>query len=804
MAATIHQLPSSGMSKEDRKISRSKDFLWKEFFRDPSKWRDYREGKSSPNYPDFKLEATGEPLWMDSWRNPSWVHGELRRKGFIQEECQGSLRREHRSREPCRDTPSSEATEGNVKMENCCHPSGVSGSLGFTGHDTYGQLLSCEAAEEDRMISPSVGLLSTEFSRISSKRLRDCDHNVILRNRDSKHKVAGDPLWMNSWGNSSGVEGELRIRGFLREPYLDNASTTQVDLLVASLRICTRKKDLVKGTRIHHDLVQRQLVEKCSDALVTMYAKCGELVKAKTLLDSHKSKDVITWTALITGYARGGQGQSALDCLDHMQREGVLPDAVTYASALKACATLRAADRGKHIHEEIARQGMLQNCIVVGTALVDMYAKCGILSEARRVLEELPSRNVVSWSALVAGYAQEGETEQALNCLEQMRREGIAPNAVTYISTLKACGTIRDVKRGRHIHNEIKRQGLLQNNLTLGNALVDMYAKCGDVSEAHLVLKGLPARDVISWNTLIAGYAHEGRAEQALNCLEKMQHEGILPDAVTCASVLNVCSHLGLVEEGQVIFENMTTKYGVKPSLECYTCMIDLIGRAGHLQKAVRLIQDMPSSDYIFLWHALMGACQKWVDVHVGRWAFEQAVKLDGSEGSTYVLMANIYAEAGMEEEAKSIEAMRIRNKAWKKPGCSWWTDSSNVAHKFSVGDTKHAEDRSINVKLEEISHKLWHHGHSESLHRMSQNILSAAKSHLLCRHSEMLALACALTNAPQRDTIHITKDMGICGDCHVVISIISKIEVRTIVVTDTAYCHRFENGKCSCTGFVQ
>ncbi|KAI5065733.1 hypothetical protein GOP47_0020428 [Adiantum capillus-veneris] len=612
-------------------------------------------------------------------------------------------------------------------------------------------------------------LLWKEFFRDPSRWWDARNSKPSSRHPDFKHRVSGEPLWMDSCGNPSWVHEELRSRGFLAEPCHVSLSTAKIDSFVTSLRACTRKKDLARGTHLHHDIVKRGLPEKkCSDALVTMYAKCGELEKAKMLLDTHPSKDVITWTALIGGYAVAGRGQNALECLELMKHQGVLPNAVTYICLLKACATTRDVDKGKQMHNEISRQGLIENNSALGNALVDMYAKCGAIAEARQVLEELPSRDVVSWSALIAGYAQEGQAEQAFNCLEQMQHEGILPNAVTYICTLKACTTTRAAERGKQIHDEIARQGLLRNNILLGNALVDMYAKCGNVSEARRVLEELPARDVVSWNGLIAGYAHAGEVEQALNCLKQMQHEGIFPDAVTyvcalkacatkkdtnrgrqieeettrkgllrnnivlgnalvdmyakcghvsearrvledlpsrdvvswsaliagyaqegeaeqalncfqlmqregilpnavtCSCVLKVCSHRGLVEEGQAVFANMSKKYGMNPSLECYICMIDLFGRAGHLEKAVRLIQGMPSSDSTAIWHALLSACLRWADVNVGGWAFEQAIKLDECDESAYILVANIYAEAGMEEKAKSIEAMRMRSTAWK------------------------------------------------------------------------------------------------------------------------------------------
>ncbi|KAH7435784.1 hypothetical protein KP509_06G079700 [Ceratopteris richardii] len=432
-----------------------------------------------------------------------------------------------------------------------------------------------------------------------------------------------------------------------------------------ALKACALIKSTDIGRDIHKKVSSRGLLQEdpgLGNALVNMYVKCRAISDAQKVLEELSSRDVVSWNILISGYIQEDEVEQALDCVEQMQHKGILPDLVTYVSALKACAKIRAIEMGRHFHQEITMQGLLQNNIELGGALVNMYAKCGKISEAQRVLEELPFRDVISWSALIAGYVEEGQAEQALKCSDQMQHEGIVPDAVTFVYMLRACAILRETKRGRRIHVEIVRQGLLQNDIILGNALVDMYAKCGEVSVARCILEELPFRDVVSWNTLIAGYVQEGELEHALNCFEWMQIDGILPDAVTCACVLNVCSQQGLIQKGQTLFMNMITKYGVKPSLESYTCMIALFGHAGHLEKAVRLVQEVSAAGSTTLWHALMGSCQKSADVNVAEWVFEQAESLDKSDESAYVLLGNIYAAASLEGQVKRLEGMRIRN----------------------------------------------------------------------------------------------------------------------------------------------
>ncbi|KAI5082473.1 hypothetical protein GOP47_0002216 [Adiantum capillus-veneris] len=397
-----------------------------------------------------------------------------------------------------------------------------------------------------------------------------------------------------------------------------------------------------------------------STALVDAYVKCGALTKAQHTLEELPFRNTVSWSALIAGYAQQGHGEQALQCFARMKQEGFSPDAVTYACILKACGTIKAADVGEQIHSEIARHGWLESNSMLGNAVVDMYANCGALLKAGEMLKQLRFPSVVSWNTLIAGYVQHGETEQALKCFGQMQLEGISPNEVTFGCTLKACAAIGATDKGAQIHDVIMRQDMLGSDSLLGTALVDMYAKGGALVKAQQVLEELPCRDVVSWSALVAGYAQWGQDKEVRNCLDRMQREGFPPNLVTFSSVLNACSRSGLVEDGYMYLMDMVTKYGVQPHVEHYSCLVDLLGRAGHLDRAIKVIQIMPYFHHFGAWSALLCACQKWGDVNVGRWAFEQAVRVDKSNAAAYVLMANIYSAAGMQEDASKVNAMRM------------------------------------------------------------------------------------------------------------------------------------------------
>lgn len=429
------------------------------------------------------------------------------------------------------------------------------------------------------------------------------------------------------------------------------------------LKACGSLKATEKGEEIHAEISAKGFLRKSAvlgNALVDMYAKCGALEKAEQVLCKLPVRNVVSWNTLIAGYCLHGQVEEALSCFGRMNEEGLSPDEVTFSSILKACSSLGSCERGIEIHAELARRQFRGTGSIPENALVDMYAKCDELVKAREVFDKLLFRDVVSWTALIAGYSQHGHEEEALQCYEWMRREGISPDRVTFACILKACGSIGAIEKGKDLHSEIARKGLLGKDTMLGGALVDMYANCGALEMAREVFDELPLCDVISYSALIAGFCEHGYGKEALDYFEEMLGEGLLPDVVTFGCVLKACGSIGATEQGQKYFEAMTASYGIVPSAEHYTCMVDVFGRAGDLENAMEMIRKMPSSGHLPAWFALLGACKKWGDVKLGREAFENATRIDEKAAVAYLFMRDIYAAAGMQEDAEMIESMRL------------------------------------------------------------------------------------------------------------------------------------------------
>ena len=316
--------------------------------------------------------------------------------------------------------------------------------------------------------------------------------------------------------------------------------------------------------------------------------------------------------------------------------------------------------------------------------------------------------------------------------------------------------------------------------------LVYPYAKCGSLAKAKHVLLDLRSRNIVSWNALMSGYVQQGQGEEALSCFEKMQDDGLFPDDGTFQCVLCACGHSGLLDEAQLLFNDMTKKYGITPTLEHHTCLVEAFGFAGDFDKAVSMIKVMPSCDDISVWLGILGACRKWGNVELGSLVFDQTVQLDDSCIAAYVLMANTFVAAGMQEDAERVETMRMKYTACSKhQGASVWVDVSGNIHSFPLRDTMHCQNnRAIHAKVNDIILKTSQKGYAFAT---------------LSEKSEFLAIACALVNAFQEETIHILNSMPISADCHAAIAIISNLERRKITLKDPGSLHVFEDGMCYC-----
>ncbi|KAI5068713.1 hypothetical protein GOP47_0017058 [Adiantum capillus-veneris] len=469
-------------------------------------------------------------------------------------------------------------------------------------------------------------------------------------------------FWDNYLWNAT-TAGYAKIGDIQSAFYLYEAAKEDARLhpssytFVALLKCCIKRKTVEIGHKLHSDIAKMGLLEHdvfIGSTLITMYIEFGFLAKAEEVFGMLLVRNVIVWTALMDGYTEMGRNSDILSCFEQLQEEGILSDAYTYVCALKACTSLKAISKGRELYTGVTKLGFVDEDIFVGSALVDMYLKCGSFAEAQKVFSKLAIKDVVSWSALIMGYANHGCVQDAFNSLKQMQEQGIAPNAHTFTSMLSACGTMGVAARGREVYHEIVLFGL-EGELLISNSLIDVFTKCGSLVEAQVVFDNSVAQDVVSWTTLITGYTQLGEVERVFCIFYQMIEEGVKPDNLTFQVVLNACNHTGVMEMAQAYFHAINCYYELVPTLEHYNCMVDLLGRAGHIDRAVRVVEIMPLHPDVVIWHSVLGACQKWGDSETARHAFEHAVCLDDTDVGAYVCLSNTFTGAAMQKEAIDV-----------------------------------------------------------------------------------------------------------------------------------------------------
>eukprot|EP01018_Ginkgo_biloba_P013194 Gb_32453 [translate_table: standard] len=370
------------------------------------------------------------------------------------------------------------------------------------------------------------------------------------------------------------------------------------------LQLCGKKKALSEGKLIHIHANENGFVPDrfVSNILVDMYVKCGSLMDARSVFNDMTKRDAFSWTVMIAAYSKQGFAEEALTLFHQMLRTSIPPNAFTFATILPACANLSALEQGMGIHEEIIRSGY-QFDVFLGNSLVDMYAKCGSMKNARHMFDKMPQRDVVSWNTMISAYTRQGQSGDALTLFYQMQRKGIQPNEFTFASVLPACGDLAALEQGMKIHEEIIRSGF-QSDIFVVNALVDMYAKCGSIANARNLFDKMSRQDVVSWNAMIAAYTRNGLSDEALVLFHRMQRTGIEPNQRTFVSVLPACANLGALEQGMEIHEE-SIRTGFQSDAFIRNALVDMYAKCGSIETARYLFDKIPQRDVV-CWNAMI------------------------------------------------------------------------------------------------------------------------------------------------------------------------------------------------------
>ncbi|KAK8940395.1 Pentatricopeptide repeat-containing protein [Platanthera zijinensis] len=563
------------------------------------------------------------------------------------------------------------------------------------------------------------------------------------------------------------------------------------------LRKCTLSKKLEEGKLVHSHFLNSKFNRDIffQNSIINFYSRCNSLEDAHNVFDQMPLRDVVSWTALMSGYTQNDRPKEALTLFPRMLRTDCKPNHFTFATLLNACAATAEAKTGMQIHAFCVKHGCDSN-VYVGSSLLDMYAHHGKMSEAFAVFDSLDSKNEVSWNALIAGYARKQEQNRAIAVFADMQRCGFSATRFTYSSLFSVCASNGSLEQGLWAHAHMIKSGHSLNNF-VGNTLVDMYAKAGSIDDARKVFNRLNKSDVVSWNSMLTGFAQHGLGRDAVQCFNKMREHGVKPNHITFLCILNACSHGGLLYEWEHYFKLMK-KYKLEPQIEHYVAVVDLLGRAGHLERAQNFIIEMPLEPTAAIWGALLGACRMHKDAKLGQFAAERVFELDPHDAGPHLLLYNIYASANRWEEAAKVRKIMRETGLKKEPACSW-VEIENSVHVFVANENTHPEIKKIEQMWENISERIKEEGYVPDTNYVLMHVDEQEREVKLQYHSEKLALAFALLRLPSGVPIRIKKNIRICGDCHSAIKLVSKVMKREIVIRDTHRFHHFRAGSCSC-----
>ncbi|XP_059449128.1 pentatricopeptide repeat-containing protein At3g02330, mitochondrial [Corylus avellana] len=470
--------------------------------------------------------------------------------------------------------------------------------------------------------------------------------------------------------------------------------------LSAAFSACAVIQGNLEGLQLHGLAVKNCLRSSIcvANAMLDMYGKCGGLFEACSVFDEMGRRDAVSWNAIIAAHEQNENEEETLSLFVSMLQSRMEPDEFTYGSVLKACAGQQALNYGLEIHNRIIKSRMGLD-LFVGSALVDMYCKCGMMEEAEKIHDRLEEPTMVSWNAIISGFSMQKQSESAQRFFSQMLEKGVNPDNFTYATVLDTCANLATVGLGKQIHAQILKLEL-QSDVYITSTLVDMYSKCGNMQDSQLMFEKAPRRDPVTWNAMICGYAYHGFGVEALTTFENMQLVNVRPNHATFVSVLRACAHIGHAEKGWHYFHAMRSDYGFDPQLEHYTCMVDILGRSGKVNEALKLIQEMPFEADAVIWRTLLSICKIHGNVEVAEKAANSILQLEPQDSSAYVLLSNIYADAGMWVEVTEMRKIMRYNYLKKEPGCSW-IEVLDEVHTFLVGDKAHPRCKEIYEKLD-------------------------------------------------------------------------------------------------------
>ncbi|KAJ3676414.1 hypothetical protein LUZ60_003826 [Juncus effusus] len=509
------------------------------------------------------------------------------------------------------------------------------------------------------------------------------------------------------------------------------------------------------------------------------------------------------------------------------------PDVDSVGVILQSCGSNRDLESGRKMHEFISCHERLSKHVVVTTRLVTMYANCGSVLESRKVFDLMEEKNLYQWNSMISGYARNGLFDESIGLfLELLIQTDLRPDDFTLPPVFKSCGASLNFELGKQVHGMSLKLGLRSKDSFVCNALMTMYGKCGLVYDALKVFDRMPERNIVAWNTMLGVFNENGLYQKCFDLIIKMleneKNEEIRPDEATIVTILPVCTvegnikigfvpdeytyigllmacnHAGTVKRGLEYFEEMKREYNLVPKLEHYSCVIDMLGRAGRLKDAHKMLVEMPEKLDGKILSSLLNACKIHGDLILGERVFEKLLELEPDKSEHYVLISNLYASFGKWDKVRKIRGKIDERGLYKDPGFSW-IEIGGTIYSFLAGDNEGliceiGEIRAFWGKLEE---KIREIGYLPDTSVVLHEISEGEKLEKLRGHSEKLAISFGLLrNKGTMKKIRVFKNVRMCRDCHNAIKYVSKVVKKEIVVRDNKRFHHFKDGFCSCGDF--
>ncbi|KAM7492496.1 hypothetical protein LguiA_035417 [Lonicera macranthoides] len=475
-------------------------------------------------------------------------------------------------------------------------------------------------------------------------------------------------------------------------------------IFASAISACASLLTLKLGEQIHAQSVKlgHSSISFVSNSLVSMYMKCGQCNDAFSVFTGTFEPNSISYNALITGLVENQQPKRGYEAFQLMCQQGLTPDRFTFVGLLGTCTTADDLPRGMELHCHTIKL-QLANTAFIGNVIITMYSKVNLIEEAEKVFRSIEEKDVISWNTFIAACSHCVDHGKGLDVFREMSKEvGVSLDDFTYASALAACAGLASISHGTQIHAQLIRTRL-NEDVGVNNALLNMYAKCGHIRYAYTVFNQMDYRNLISWNSIIAGFANHGLGRKALDMFEQMKEIGVKPNSVSFVGLLVACNHTGLVDEGQGYFNSMNEVYGIAPDIEHFSCLIDLLGRSGRLKEAEEYIEKFCFGHDPVVLGCLLSACRLHGDVVIGERSARRLLKVRPVSTSPYVLLSNLYASDAMWYDVAEARKMLKGSGLKKEPGHSL-IEVKGIVEKFTVGNFSHSRIEEIVDILNSVS----------------------------------------------------------------------------------------------------